>query len=444
MRLMLLAILFLLLYGPRLRVFDLMPATAAVASGLFVLGILHRDIRVDHHLKMLALLLVLLVYALVLRLLLGSPDWTGVWVAGKLLLYYSASAWFVAVWGATYKEQTYSKLIDAIILCSAINALAVYAAFFSSSVRSLLGNLIFIDDSNMNWIFDGRRVFDISMGGGSSASFVFAVVFVLALLHWDGLSARRKFAALLVAGATFLLGRSGALIVLGAIAFISVRDMRRKFKGRGGGKIAWLLSAIMIIGIVVAATSSWWWTNYSEWLMWAFEWYFRYTQSGTIGTGSTDALTNMYFFPEFGVELFFGSSNYGRSSALDYIASDAGYVRLVWGGGIFGALLFYGGSMVQFWFAARSVRRSAVPFILRKRAMQSCLLMSTLFFAFNLKEAHVAARGSAMLFYLVPLCIFSMSRRYENKLYNARHSTGAVGRGAQHIADVRSAGKIPT
>ncbi|WP_449448010.1 hypothetical protein [Thermomonas brevis] len=207
-----------------------------MASAFFVLGVLRRDVSLKQHAVMLLLIGVLIVYTLIVKMATGSPDWTGVWISWKLLLYYTAASWFIAFWRSIYKERAYIELVKCVILCSALNALVVYAAFLSSTFRGGIARLIFIDESNISWVFDGRRAFDISMGGGASASFVFSVVFVLGLVHWNSLSAKQRFATLFVGGSTFLLGRSGVLFVIGAVVVAAIMEIvKRTRQGKGGG-----------------------------------------------------------------------------------------------------------------------------------------------------------------------------------------------------------------
>lgn len=94
----------------------------------------------------------------------------------------------------------------------------------------------------------------------------------------------------------------------------------------------------------------------SSTLAWAFELVYSYLDGGKMGTESTDALMNMYVFPDTAKTWILGDGIWMEHNSY-YMSTDVGYSRLLFLWGIIGTVFYFGGF---FAIVRKCLRRSSL------------------------------------------------------------------------------------
>lgn len=405
-------LLFLALYGPRFEFLDIMPlACIGLAAWAAIQNIATRRLTLRR-----LLFAVIAIFGSTYLALVGvwqdSPDWTGVQLVFKMFIFFFAADFLVDQYRKVDSERICVKILIDVVLATFFNALFVITVFFSPRIREVAGKYLFLDESNQHWIETGSRVFDISMGGGASGSFVFSIAIITGMIFWRDLPLFSRMQTLIIFAATALLGRTGFIISACAfILFFTFLITRRIYTN-----ILIFLVIILTFLQIYEPLFSWVFSQDGVWFKWMFELFINADTYGKLSSGSTDVLTSMYFLPSSISEMVIGTGNYGRHQLLPYIPSDVGYVRMIWGGGIIGLLFIYGLSIagVISVFAAPLFR--APRLIELRKPLLAAVVIMILFLLFNLKEAHLAARGGNVMYYLLTLGFAATIKTNENRL----------------------------
>lgn len=403
----LLTIIFLILYGPRLINFDVMQASNVVfaffyfsycAFYIFINKKLSGEILAFTILSFSSML-----YFILVTIINNSPDLTGVQLIIKLVLYFIVCRGVIYLYRKEYGLKYDYYLICHIIFATFINAIFVIVNFLSRDFRLISGKYIYLDDGNSHWIESGFRVFDVSMGGGASASFAFFMVFLLGIIKIKDLNLACRLMVMTIGISTIFLGRSGFLMSLSVYVFYQLIGIgiRRMF----------FLGFIFIISCI-----AFYYVDLNrKWLLWIFEFYFSYLEGGAFETKSSSAIKDMYFYPHELSTLLFGNGSFGRNVLLEYLPSDVGYIRVIWAGGLIGVFLLYW--MVFFDFI---YNHSITKLLYNKRSLFSFIFVISILLI-NAKELYVAPRGGGVLCYLVIFLFCTKRYSYEDRIFNTQY-----------------------
>lgn len=255
---------------------------------------------------------------------------------------------FVVVLGALlYSYFDYKgkgmKTLTLVILAFALQSVIEWSSFILPPVREFIYSTKSEDTIKKAMEYSGMRVNGLCGSDffGLSAGFAFVFITFMSkmnLLFENNRVAKGIFFVLLISG-TFFAGRTGyigALVAL--IYFFITRDRyRRPFNTQEK------ISSIVLVGLFIAFIIfmvNFYYTNddFNMLIHWTFQNVFNYMETGSAQSTSTETLKHMYFPIEFGTFLF-GDGMYDMPDGSYYMATDAGYMRIVLFMGIIGELL---------------------------------------------------------------------------------------------------------
>jgi len=142
-------------------------------------------------------------------------------------------------------------------------------------------------------------------------------------------------------------------------------------------------------------------SHYERQIKYAFEFYYYFLETGRLGSSSTDILLQKeYFLPSNLLETLFGTGSY-------VVASDAGWVRFIFGSGVVGILIAYAIYYFSAFYAYKYFR--AMPLLAIFIIYYFVILIPL-----NLKDFYYFAMGSTQVFFLILFTfIFFVDQRYQ-------------------------------
>lgn len=375
-------LLFNALYGPRLIYVDLMMATVFVLAAINIVSLLYFKRSVAFY-KLLSVLAVLLFLSVVHYLYTGFAEFTLLSLVGRLVVYLLAADFLVFIY-VFYVGGVWALLRD-VVYATALNSVFVVVAFAFPAFQDFLRGVMDYD-SQLNWIETKHRIFDISLGGGATGAFTFALVYLV------GLSIPIKFRPrfyyllmLLVAVAAGLMGRTGIYIIF-VLTLLSLLRGALRFSLKEASAVVCLVTlsflAVYLYRDIVFGSA-----------------FFSWASEGYVGdNGTASALIDMFFLPEH--DLLLGDGYFGRVPP-NIIYSDVGYVRSIHAVGVIGTFFLYGW-LFYVAFASRSSFKS-FPFPVAENLI---IMMTFLILVMNIKELHIGSRGTSVLYFLVALSLW--------------------------------------
>ncbi|MGM0858919.1 MAG: hypothetical protein ACQEW0_17895 [Pseudomonadota bacterium] len=358
---------------------------------------------------------------------LGISAWTGKFDLNMQINYLNA---FLVIFGAyglsifiakRYKAESGIFLIKAIYFSGVAHAVIMIITFFVSPVREALYSFVILGTKGQDFVDNMYRAPGLTTGGGDALSVLQAICLVLGLYYL--ISIRNKVSLLFVFGhlaffsllfVSILLSARTGLVVL-FLGLFMLASRHYILLQRSGNLSRSTLKKLVFISIFFSFSipilyfgliSS----NYSRFAQRAFELYINLVEHGEIGTSSTDHLKTMYFMPSSSIQFLFGDGNFGRDVNLPVIPSDIGYVRVLFGGGIFGVILFYMPLVLLSMNFAKKAKVVGLYFPL-------VFIVSTLFLV-NLKVYHLYGQdlGFKVLLLFVAILIAKQSRAQSNAI----------------------------
>lgn len=403
---------FTFIYGWKItEVLDLiLLASAAIGAWVYVLS----EIKLRRtELLVVVILLVLSVYSFLISIAFGAVDTQAGLRSMRALVNFVGGAGLVAVYVAVYREEAARRLLLMLYGCVLVHALLICAMFFSEGLRARVYAITSAHQYvNQNAPFLlGLRIPGLTYGlASTSVVQLTGLLLVPALLAEYGRGVASRLCVWVsvvpILISIFLTGRSGLLF---AIAFLPIlvlfsrSDAPRK---KAGGVIGYVLPLSLVVGFLSAVA----WAN-RDFLTNTFAYTLQH--AGEIvefleegKTDSTARIGGMYFLPNDLLTLLFGSSNLGRGD-LGYIASDVGYVKLIFAVGIIGLVLNVLPYIVGLNVSARWYLSSASKHL--PLATMLCLAAGLLL---NFKELALLTRNQwSIQSLLVALAIYERSRQ---------------------------------
>jgi hypothetical protein len=413
-------LIFLMIFGPRLKIIDIMHATNIALFFVFLFFIIFVKKKIDKSILIFfTLSIAAFLYAFFIAGINGLKDIMIFKLLSFLFLYSSSAYLVVLFYKYIYKNEFHYKIRSHIFISGVLNGLFVICVFVFSGFSKFFISILDYSDKQLAWTEVGRRSFDLNMGGGAGASVVFSFIFLIGLtLFRNNRNYIFKILGLAILfSATLLTGRTGLvfIIIYIPICILLINAMLNKsFLKINIFKTVKLV--IVIISMLIAITlfvsfgvseelKNKYYTNIQPW---AFEFYYSFKEGGSFSTDSTDMIVNtMYFLPENITHLAFGDSNMGRTDQLEYIRSDVGYIRFIFGFGVFGMILILLPLFYMGIFSYKNKEIGITPLIL--------LFIIIGVFISNFKELDYMERGSgAIILLLFVTTIFQ--KKYDNRV----------------------------
>lgn len=396
-------LLFLSLYGPRLKALDFMAVTTFSLALMSIFFLFCKKEIEKILFTNLVTYGVLFIFFGFHYLQYNKGDITAIGFCFKSIIYLLASYFLVVLYRNQNKALWGISILEDIVYATALNSVFVIVFFFFPSVSNIASQ--YLDYSNQNkWTDTGHRIFDISIGGGAVASMTFAMVFILSIIFVYRQKKKKTMsivAVIIFLGVLFL-GRSGFLVSIFSIfIFISMKifcfDIRYLIK-LFVNFIILLISLVFIYSADVVDVSF----IDSAWFEWLFELFISLDSNGSYETATSEAIGNMWLWPDSFSQLLFGDGNYGRTDFLPYISSDIGIVRIVFGSGVLGLFMLCLPLLKDLYFMIKRFLNSngfeRVYFFLP-------IVYIFMFLMFNFKEMYFAPRSSLTIYFISLLVV---------------------------------------
>lgn len=377
-------LLFNALYGPRLVAIDLMLFFVILTSGLFLINSIFFP-KINLSKGIAVSFLILLLFSLLHYFYTDLAEFTLLDLIIKNILYFLSANFFIYWYGKLYYLDKF-VILRHILYSTLINAVFVIIAFFSKPFQLFFSKILDYE-KQLNWIETEHRIFDLSLGGGATGAFTFALVFIIGLalpkISRPYLYTLIMFA---IAIAASFMGRTGLYFIL-FYAFLYILKDFYKIREMFG---YFLFGLILLLFIFYNFDK----INSSEYFLWLTQ--------GVSGeeNGTFLALKNMWFIPS--DNLILGDGYFGRIPP-NIIYSDIGYVRVIHAVGFLGLSILYGWLIYLLILSKSSFNNILIPSI--KNLFTIVILMVLLM---NLKEFHFASRGTTLIIFIV----FLLSRKY--------------------------------
>lgn len=415
MKFLIFIFLFNFIFGPRLKIADILLLTASIASLFAIYNIFIVKRKIPKELaKIIVIFLFPLFYAFLIVGLNNFQDTTGLELIFKTYLYLFGSYFVITLYDYKYSQEGAEKLLKHIYYSGILNAILTLLIYFNNSFRNYMISILNYSSTQQRWAIEGRRVFDISMGGGSSASTVFSIIFVIGIyvLFTNKEKIINVIGLTVILGSIIVTGRSGLfIIILGAPIYLSLitkKKFKKSFVGFTNIKRIILIISILILLIVLTFQNDTLNKLNDSTIRWAFESFYNLGKGAGLSSASMNRVfDSMYFLPSEVMHLFFGNSNFGRSdSGLAYISSDVGYIRTIFGMGIIGLVVMY----LPYLFILK------YSFFRKNKIHNSLLLYNVvIIFVINFKELHYMPRGGGSLLLLLLSINFMKTNLNENR-----------------------------
>lgn len=319
-----------------------------------------------------------------------------------------------------FGSESGAFLVRAIYFSGVAHAVIMVLVFFVEPLRELLYSFVVLGEKGQEFVDNLYRSPGLTTGGGDALSVVQATSLVFGLYYLISLQKKTPFSSILLHLSFYsvlflsilLSARTGLVVLALGIFMLGIRHiclMLKKGKLSKDTIIKFICIFIAVSIILPALYLELMESSYSRFARRAFELYNNFIEYGVIETSSTQHLKKMYFLPELDMSIFFGDGNFGRDISLGIINSDVGYIRVIFGAGIFGLLLFY-------------VPLVLVFFYFRKRAVFYSLLFPIKFIVLmllvvNLKVYHLYGAGVGFKIFLLIVSVLIAQNYAPNKSF---------------------------
>lgn len=391
-RLLLFVCLFLFIYPPVLRLWGVIIhvpeaiffALAGCGALLVISTGVQRPFATYGTLYVSGLLYLMIMYAL------GSRLDALLWVQYVRAIGAVVAAYALG-WGYANHPDGERLLLRHVFGAGALHAAIMAATLFAPTLAELLYRYVVISDEAHAFLQAGVRTAGLTATGGDGLSITQAATLVFGISYFAIHERRPLPRTVLLYTGLFALsffgivfaGRTGLVLVAASLPLILLMTMG----GPGStGSVARrrlffltvVVTASVTVGAVVLAQS-----DYARLYRRAFELFINLLQSGELRTSSTDIMGDMVFLPSNPWALTFGTGNFGRSGEMEYIPSDIGFVRAIFGAGLVGTALLFAAVMYIMWYAWAHVDRVPLRMLMSATAVMMVLA--------NLKVLHIVA-----------------------------------------------------
>jgi hypothetical protein len=350
---------------------------------------------------------------------LGVSVWNGVLDINMQINYLNA---FLVIFGAfglslfvvkRFGAESGIFLVKALYFSGVAHAVIMIAAFFVAPIRETLYSFVVLGTRGQEFIELLYRSPGLTSGGGDGLSVMQATALVLGFYYFISIKKRVLLPSVLLHLTFFILlfvsillsARTGLVVLSLGLFLLATRHLVLMFYNRKVSRHTTIKFSALLVTFSVSIPALYLGFMDSDYIRFAnraFELYINLSEHGQVGTSSTDNFfKTMFFLPTSEMQLFFGDGNFGRDKELGFIPSDIGYVRVWFGGGLLGVILFY------------------IPFVLiagyfAKRAILTSLFFPLVFISsalllVNVKVYHLY--GTSMGFNLFLLVVATMSSK---------------------------------
>jgi hypothetical protein len=316
-----------------------------IAVMLVGLSLLNIIIRMKINTRIVGLLWPIMVVILIAPLFsFSNPDAYVINLLFRGLLFIIAGYALSILYGYVYGQAFEIKLISNIYYIGVLNSLISVLALLSRDFSLALYGFIEISDDATTHLKQGYRATGLFYSGASTLSLFNAVIFFIGVLIFFGKNYQNNIQAspcknnnriilalvtlTIVFVSTCVAGRLGLMLILLTVISVMFLPGYIIYKKR--------LLSYFILNAFFVSLFLFFYYEYIEFILrWAFEVFFNWLNSSEVSSKSSDVLFDtMYFLPESGMDILFGTGTFGRGEGVKYIDSDVGYILMIFYGGI--------------------------------------------------------------------------------------------------------------
>ncbi len=288
----------------------------------------------------------LLTYFLGLSVLREARDFLVVQMCVYGIIMYASSLVLVRAYRRTWGDRGIEVVLKSLFLLGLAHAVIQFLVLLIPPVADVVYSVVTLSEDSAAHISQGYRSPGLFSSGAAILGTFNAWVLLIgqvAYLRSPGRPSWRRLLLMSVAtifeiAAIAISGRTGFVTLLIGLGVIFVyeafgdRGMRL-----GRNLLLTLLGSAALVTVAALMIST---DNIEQNLRWSFEFIYSLSEGRGLATSSTSVLfEQMFFVPDDWFPLLFGSGNFGRSPDFPYIDSDAGYILMIFGGGVVGMLL---------------------------------------------------------------------------------------------------------
>ncbi len=248
---------------------------------------------------------------------------------------------FIKLFIFTFSDQALRKLIEYIIFSGVLNAVVMFFQLFSETFNKLTTKFfeVIVFENKFDLIL---RINGLSSTGGAALSVLMALSLVLIHFREKKFKVKNWSSFMTVIMTLFLFfglvysGRTGFVFLSTYFIFYYMNKLQI-IKIVKGSAVVFVV--VMLVFFVLDKNSVK--SEQLSALSRTFELFIRLREEGQIRTDSSDSLLKMFILPKNEFHILFGDGNFGRKVHLPYVPSDVFYVRLIFGYGILGLLIFF-------------------------------------------------------------------------------------------------------
>lgn len=322
----------------------------------------------------LCLLVGLVLYLCAVVALAGTNDSSGFRLFGKLVPLVFASHGLALLFVRRFHVEAPQKFFEAAFLVASIQGVVLILSFLDPSVRAFLDQ-VFVRDYSFGVHLVEQRVPGFVATGGDGLSLnqaLLACVAAGATFYRRGVVvvAQSLFLAMMVV-ATIVTGRSGLYLGM-ATLFVVMLSRRGSFNWGVAAAVCGVLAVFVVFGkdlfelarenaYLLAAEQ-----GFNHPIVRALSVFREYDRTGSWLTSVPFLGSGMWLFPEDDFRAWFGNGEFGRLPGA-HLASDIGYVRMLFGLGILGSVLAMASIVVPVASCVRRLRHGSATLSYRSQ-----------------------------------------------------------------------------
>jgi hypothetical protein len=377
-----------------------------------------------------AALLALTLYSAIVVVVAGAVDAQVMMRSARATVNYLGCGALFFLYTLHFREQAIVRTVQHVYACLSVHGALILAMFAAPGLRAAVyaaaDTAAYVNPTAPFLL--GLRVPGLTYGLATTSVLHLMALLLLPFILVATTSRTARlgvwFCALLNCVAILLTGRTGlvfAVVLLPAVFFAA--RLWAGASARRGARRGSLLVLVALIGAGAAAIGTWGYEYFAYNIRVAAEVGEFFAEGGR--TQTTEVVADMYFLPDDVGTLVFGSSNLGRGD-LGYIASDVGFISLIFATGLIGLALTLAPYAMGAFTAYRCVRDRALPVL--GLATLACVVASVML---NFKELSLLTRNHwSVIGVLVVCCCHADAMR-------ERASASPAGRDASHGSMVR-------
>lgn len=335
-------LLVLIFFGPRLELIDFHIVAMTLLAPFGFLALQIRNSKSSWVKVVILSFLPALLLGLSVTITSGSRDFDFPYLIARLFVYVLSLHFLTCLAQWCRPNDWVMPTLKFTTLLFFANSIFVIAFIFVSEFRDFVAvRWAFFE--NDHWAERGMRSIDSVSGGGFSGAFTFVLFFFIVHYHFRG----RVFGILAEAIvkvtmvlAIFLLARSGIVLLVAGVILNFGLSLLRAWRSGDRSSLRILPSELVFPMLSACGVATLFLTLPEEARQWAFEFITDDFELTTPRSAERIA-EGMFFYPQSITDLIFGTGGFGRFEGGPYIASDVGYVRVLFAVGIVGSLAFW-------------------------------------------------------------------------------------------------------